>query len=139
MDDLLLAQIGELLERADNNAKITISECDRFLNQIPSFSDKHTIEDTRSFLEYLGNPDSNMKIMPIQSKHHILTKLANKFIRAQKRRHSHNPISQHSIEFNYTAAKYSLLSLGSGFIDFSPGFHPAGHTSSGFSCTNCNA
>ena len=63
MDDLLLAQIGELLERADNNAKITISECDRFLNQIPSFSDKHTIEDTRSFLEYLGNPEKNIQII----------------------------------------------------------------------------
>jgi hypothetical protein len=39
----------------------------------------------------------------------------------------------------YTAAKYSLLSLGSGFMDFSPGFHPAGQTSSGFSCTYCKA
>ena len=65
MDDLLLAQIGELLERADNNAKITISECDRFLNQIPSFSDKHTIEDTRSFLEYLGNPEQNIQIIHV--------------------------------------------------------------------------
>lgn len=33
----------------------------------------------------------------------------------------------------YMDAKYSLLPLGSGFMDFSPGFHPAGHTSSGFS------
>lgn len=39
----------------------------------------------------------------------------------------------------YIAAKYSLLSLGSGFMDFSPGFHPAGQTSSGFSCTYCKA
>lgn len=39
----------------------------------------------------------------------------------------------------YTAAKYSLLSLGSGFMDFSPGFHPAGQTSSGLSCTYCKA
>lgn len=33
------------------------------------------------------------------------------------------------------AAKYSLLPLGSGFIDLSPGFHPAGQTSSGLSWT----
>lgn len=39
----------------------------------------------------------------------------------------------------YMAAKYSLLPFGSGFIDFSPGFHPAGQTSSGFSCTYCKA
>lgn len=37
------------------------------------------------------------------------------------------------------AEKYSLLSLESGFIVFSPGFHPAGQTSSGFSCTYCTA
>ena len=65
MDDLLLAQIGELLERADNSAKITISECDGFLNQIPSFSDKHTIEDTKGFLEYLGNPEENIQIIHV--------------------------------------------------------------------------
>ena len=65
MDDLLLAQIGELLERADNSAKITISECDGFLNQIPSFSDKHTIKDTKGFLEYLGNPEDNIQIIHV--------------------------------------------------------------------------
>ncbi len=65
MDELLLAQIGELLERADNNAKITIAECDRFLNRIPSFSDKHTIEDTRAFLEFLGNPEKNIRIIHV--------------------------------------------------------------------------
>ena len=65
MDDLLLAQIQEFLERADNSAKITISECDGFLNQIPSFCDKHSIEDTRSFLEYLGNPEKNIQIIHV--------------------------------------------------------------------------
>lgn len=40
---------------------------------------------------------------------------------------------------SHMAEKYSLLSLGSGFMDLSPGFHPAGHTSSGFSWTYCNA
>ena len=65
MDDLLLAQVNELLERADNHAKITISECDSLLNQIPSFSDKHSIEDTRDFLEYLGNPEENIKIIHV--------------------------------------------------------------------------
>jgi len=35
----------------------------------------------------------------------------------------------------YNAAKYSLEPLGSGFMVLSPGFQPAGQTSSGFSCT----
>ncbi len=65
MDDLLLAQIDELIERAGNGAKIKISECDRFLNQIPSFSDKHTIEDTRDFLDHLGNPQDNLNIIHV--------------------------------------------------------------------------
>ncbi len=65
MDDLLLAQIDELLERAKNGAKIKISECDSLLNQIPSFSDKHTIEDTRDFLDYLGNPQDNLNIIHV--------------------------------------------------------------------------
>ena len=65
MDDLLLAQIDELIERAENGAKIKISECDSFLNQIPSFSDKHTIEDTRDFLDYLGNPQDNLNIIHV--------------------------------------------------------------------------
>lgn len=50
------------------------------------------------------------------------------------------PIShRYAVCFHYIAEKYSLLSLGSGFMDFSPGFHPAGQTSSGLSCTNCKA
>lgn len=43
------------------------------------------------------------------------------------------------LEAAYRAEKYSLDPLGSGFMVTSPGFHPAGQTSSGFSFTYCIA
>ncbi|SFC61215.1 bifunctional folylpolyglutamate synthase/dihydrofolate synthase [Butyrivibrio sp. YAB3001] len=57
--------VSALISRADNGEKIMLSECDDFLNHIPSFTNKHTIEDTRLFLEFLGNPDENMKIIHV--------------------------------------------------------------------------
>jgi dihydrofolate synthase/folylpolyglutamate synthase len=65
MDDSLLASVAELLERAGNGAKITIKECDELLNSIPSFSDKHTLEETKDFLQYLGNPEENINIIHV--------------------------------------------------------------------------
>ncbi|WP_081860894.1 bifunctional folylpolyglutamate synthase/dihydrofolate synthase [Butyrivibrio sp. AE2032] len=65
MNDNLLGTAQELIERADNSAKITADECEAFLNQVPGFTDKHTIEDTRAFLEYLGSPDENIKIIHV--------------------------------------------------------------------------
>ena len=65
MDDKLLQAAQELIERADNNAKITADECEAFLNLVPGFTDKHTIEDTRAFLEFLGSPDENINIIHV--------------------------------------------------------------------------
>ncbi len=65
MDDRLLQAVRELIERADNNAKITADECEAFLNQVPGFTDKHTIKDTKDFLEFLGSPDENINIIHV--------------------------------------------------------------------------
>jgi dihydrofolate synthase/folylpolyglutamate synthase len=65
MDENLSLAVKELLDRADNNARITIGECEEFLNRVPSFTDKHTIEETKAFLEYLGNPDEYMQIIHV--------------------------------------------------------------------------
>ena len=65
MDDMLLQSVRDLIERADNNARITIDECEAFLNQIPGFTDKHTIQDTKDFLEFLGSPDENINIIHV--------------------------------------------------------------------------
>ncbi|MBO4456162.1 MAG: bifunctional folylpolyglutamate synthase/dihydrofolate synthase [Butyrivibrio sp.] len=61
----LISKTEELIRRFDSNEKIDIKECEEFLNEVPGFTDKHTIEDTRDFLEFLGNPDKNMKIVHV--------------------------------------------------------------------------
>ncbi len=65
MDEILQQSVEELLERADNGARITMRECEDFLNTIPGFTDKHSLEDTRRFLEYLGDPSQNINIIHV--------------------------------------------------------------------------
>lgn len=36
-----------------------------YINEIPRFTSKHTLEDTRNFLHHLGDPDSKMKIIHV--------------------------------------------------------------------------
>ncbi|WP_029232384.1 bifunctional folylpolyglutamate synthase/dihydrofolate synthase [Butyrivibrio sp. VCB2006] len=63
--EMLNGEIAEFISRADAGNEIQLFECDDFLNSIPSFTDKHTIEDTKKFLEFLGNPEENMKIIHV--------------------------------------------------------------------------
>ncbi len=65
MDETLYRAVTELLDRVDNNARITMGECEELLNKIPSFTDKHSIEETRAFLTYLGSPDENIRIIHV--------------------------------------------------------------------------
>ncbi|MBQ7613748.1 MAG: bifunctional folylpolyglutamate synthase/dihydrofolate synthase [Butyrivibrio sp.] len=65
MEENILQKVTELLDRADNGTKIAISECESFLNMVPSFTDKHSLEDTRDFLEFLGSPDENIRIIHV--------------------------------------------------------------------------
>ncbi len=57
--------MADFISRSDNGVKISINECEDFLNSIPGFTDKHSIEDTKRFLDYLGNPDENMRIIHV--------------------------------------------------------------------------
>lgn len=57
--------INRILESASSGIGVSVRECEDFLNRIPGFTDKHTIEDTKEFLEFLGNPDENMKIIHV--------------------------------------------------------------------------
>ncbi|MBQ6588151.1 MAG: bifunctional folylpolyglutamate synthase/dihydrofolate synthase [Butyrivibrio sp.] len=61
----LFERVVEFINKADNGKEIQLFECEDFLNKIPSFTDKHTIEDTRAFLDFLGNPDENMQIIHV--------------------------------------------------------------------------
>ncbi|MBR4670974.1 MAG: bifunctional folylpolyglutamate synthase/dihydrofolate synthase [Butyrivibrio sp.] len=65
MNNELIKGATDFIDRSDKGEKISVSECEAFLNSIPSFTDKHTMKDTVAFLEYLGNPDSNMKIIHV--------------------------------------------------------------------------
>ncbi|MBP3195712.1 MAG: bifunctional folylpolyglutamate synthase/dihydrofolate synthase [Butyrivibrio sp.] len=65
MDKELENSIANLLSKSDLGEQITVSECENFLNNIPKFTVKHTIDETRAFLSYLGNPDENMKIIHV--------------------------------------------------------------------------
>ncbi len=58
-------KIADFLVRAEAGNAFSVMECEDFLNQVPSFTDKHTIEETKAFLNYIGNPDENMKIIHV--------------------------------------------------------------------------
>lgn len=63
--DELLEEVSGIIARQSAGDKITVSECERVLGKIPGFTDKHTIEDTRDFLKFLGSPDRRMKIIHV--------------------------------------------------------------------------
>ncbi len=65
MEDIVRGKVEEFISRFDSGEIISLAECETFLNEIPGFTDKHTIEDTRDFLAFLGNPDENMKIIHV--------------------------------------------------------------------------
>ncbi len=65
MDEKLQKSVAEIIERAENGARITMKECEELLNMIPGFTDKHSLEDTKSFLEYLGSPEENIRIIHV--------------------------------------------------------------------------
>lgn len=65
MSEDLESAVEELLKRADDNQPIAVSDCDSFLNDIPRFTAKHGMEETKKFLTFLGNPDENMKIIHV--------------------------------------------------------------------------
>ena len=57
--------VDELINKADSGEKLTLRECEDFLNGVPGFTGKHTIEDTKEFLGFLGNPEENMNIIHV--------------------------------------------------------------------------
>lgn len=66
MDNIIISEeINKLINVVDGGGQLTLRECEEFLNSIPSFTTKHTIEDTRDFLKFLGNPEENMKIIHV--------------------------------------------------------------------------
>ena len=65
MDENLQQAVSEFLQRADSGNRLTMDECEIFLNKIPGFTDKHGVEDTREFLDFLGSPEKNIPIIHV--------------------------------------------------------------------------
>ena len=57
--------VTEFISKAERGDVISVADCEKFINEVPRFTVKHGIEDTRKFLAYLGNPDENMKIIHV--------------------------------------------------------------------------
>lgn len=45
--------------------RLSLSVCDDFLNMLPSLTRKHSVSENASFLEFMGRPDRNMKIIHV--------------------------------------------------------------------------
>ncbi len=65
MEKDLLDRIDGLINQGEIVGNLSVKDCEDFLNSIPGFTNKHTIEDTRAFLDFIGNPDENMKIIHV--------------------------------------------------------------------------
>lgn len=45
--------------------RLSLDVCDDFLNMLPSLTRKHSVGENASFLEFMGRPDMNMKIIHV--------------------------------------------------------------------------
>ena len=65
MSEDLTKNIDALIGRLDAGERLGFYECDRFVDHIPAFTEKHSVEETRNFLEFIGSPDKNMHIIHV--------------------------------------------------------------------------
>ena len=65
MKDELTNRIEDIMSLLDAGEKPRFYECEQFIELIPAFTEKHSVEETRDFLEYMGSPDLNMKIIHV--------------------------------------------------------------------------
>ena len=65
MIEELNERVEALIKRIEDGDRLGFYECESFIERIPAFTEKHSVEETRRFLEFLGNPDRNMKIIHV--------------------------------------------------------------------------
>lgn len=53
------------IKKLHKENKLNLDVCDEFLNMLPSLTTKHSVSDNASFLEIMGRPDRNMKIIHV--------------------------------------------------------------------------
>ncbi len=65
MIDEFSERVKSLMDRLDAGERLGVYECESFIERIPAFTEKHSVEETSKFLEFLGSPDRNMKIIHV--------------------------------------------------------------------------
>jgi len=61
----LYSKARAIIGRADAGTKITLEECELFINNLQKFTNKHSLEKTRDFLDFMGSPDEDMNIIHV--------------------------------------------------------------------------
>ncbi|MCR4755266.1 MAG: bifunctional folylpolyglutamate synthase/dihydrofolate synthase [Lachnospiraceae bacterium] len=54
-----------LIAKADAGNRVSLEECENFINTLQRFTTKHSIDETRRFLDFMGAPDENMNIIHV--------------------------------------------------------------------------
>lgn len=65
MGNRTIAEMTGRISELDRQGTLTLNDCADFLNEIPRFTQKHVLADTRKFLDYMGAPDEQMQILHI--------------------------------------------------------------------------
>ena len=65
MEDRVTLEMIQSVSQKYEQGRLTVSDCEHFLNEIPRFTQKHMLEDTRRFLDDMGAPDQQMKIIHV--------------------------------------------------------------------------
>ncbi|MCR5100013.1 MAG: bifunctional folylpolyglutamate synthase/dihydrofolate synthase [Butyrivibrio sp.] len=65
MNSEICSRIRTLIDISESGIKIEIKECENFINDLQKFTTKNDMTSTRRFLDYLGAPDENMKIIHV--------------------------------------------------------------------------
>ncbi len=61
----LYSKARALIARADAGSNPSLGECEEFISTLQKFTTKHSIEETREFLDFMGSPDENMNIIHV--------------------------------------------------------------------------
>ena len=65
MGNRTIAEMTDRISELNRQGTLTLKNCADFLNEIPRFTQKHALADTRKFLDFMGAPDEQMQIIHI--------------------------------------------------------------------------
>ena len=65
MENRTIAEMTGRINERNRQGILTLEDCADFLNEMPRFTQKHVLADTRKFLDFMGAPDEQMQILHI--------------------------------------------------------------------------